>query len=217
MSKIRFMTQTVPGSNEATQPTNIWLEAFNAENTTWIGALQHLATKFSTHDFASVAMNSSIPIMYGDNGSALKRAEAYSKASRSIHPTAAFTVHQKNRGNPAPVGMASFAYSGPRFKDNGTRQAVSWFDNSQLLPGTTEKDFADASMDALVRTAHLAGVTLLSVLVSPELDTKNEALTVIEHTIDPTEHGFIVIRDEVVMIEQQQYVGKLWQLPLRTQ
>ncbi len=219
MKKINYpesLISSMPRMEAGPDTANLRFQNFGGTvEKVWAEVVSQLVNRFTAEDFAAARLNPNIPWMYRTPESTLERASSFERSAGAVRPTSAYTLHEYGRVTSVrPRGMASFANSTRgRFlglKDDGIRQAISWFDGGEQAGVNEAEDFANEAMRGIVKLATASGLSELRLLVCNEDESKNPDLIVVEHIIDPSEHGFSVLGAEVVRIEDREYEGVVW-------
>lgn len=219
MKKVHYpesLISSMPGMEAGPDTANIRFQNFGGTvEKVWAEVVSQLVNRFSAEDFAAARLNPNIPWMYRTPETTLGRASSFERSADAVRPTSAYTLHEYGRVTSVrPRGMVSFANSTRgRFlglKDDGIRQAISWFDGGEQAGVNQVEVFADEAMRGIIKLATASGLSELRLLVCDEGQAKNPDLIVVEHAVDPTTHGFSVSGAEVVRIEDQEYEGVVW-------
>ena len=179
------------------------------------------AVALTYDDFASAGLDPRTPLRYGSENAIRQRAEMWtSNTENQRRATAAYFLSQSMGIQKNVVGMVSYIE-----RQNGVlryvlpdnrRQVTGWINERSLdksSPSTKNKSteaFVVDSLKVAINVASASGIEHLELLVSKEHSMKNEDLIVVEHTIDPSEHGFRLSGHKASDVEGGRYEGELW-------
>ncbi len=172
-----------------------------------------------SEDLSSNGLDPKLAQAYIDERKAEKRLEAIEYSMMSLRPVGSFAVFDRLRDTLADevyeiqgVVVLARESSSLRFqrlfnrRETGTRIFTSW-----LKANSPEHINPDAVIEAGLTIASNAGVSAVRIAVVQDLKNPSPRLTVVEHSIDPSEHGFVDVDKRTVTIEGKDYDSVLFQ------